>query len=85
MMPGTMDRLCKLTVAASNSGADIIGAAHALYNGIHYLPAGTQLFELKRIKAEFAALQNAMPIVQDLIDELEGRKPPVKVDEQAAA
>lgn len=80
-----MSRLCTLTVAASGSGADIIGAAHTLYHCFAQLQTESKLYELRRIREQFARLRDAMPIVDDLIDELEGRKPPVKIDEQVAA
>lgn len=86
MNPLSKDKLCTVNVVAGISGTDLIGSSHAANYmngaGVH---SGTMLHQLQHMKQALDKLRELIPLVDDLIDECEGRKPPVKVDEQVAA
>lgn len=79
------EKLCTLSVMGHVAGVDIIGSSHAAYYMSGNVEDETVLHQLRKFRDGLAKLRELSPIVDELIDELEGRKPPVKVDEQVAA
>ena len=81
----TFDRLCAITVAAATAGSEMNGTAHAAYYMVNNTDPWHVIHQLRNFKEAFGKLVLIMPLVDDVLDELEGRKPVVKVDEQEAA
>lgn len=80
---GSKNALCGLSATADMTCADIIGRAHTAYFNDDNL--GSLLIHLRGIRSSFSRLSVAIACVDNIIDELEGRKPVVPVDEQRAA
>lgn len=79
------EALCNLVVVSKDSCAEIIAEAGIAFYLPDSAPASIVLSRIHKLKEHYSKLHRAMIRLDDVIDELNGRKPPARHDEQVAA